>query len=280
MPPSLAEIYTDTIYRKFSTKYGAWMLGENFKLGDYGRLEKHHFIRLGNIDDFGIKVIASALTPANHQQFKSDGAGGINFHAGGGAPNVKAGLSIDFSGENAVFFNAAQCQIEKISNYTDVRKKMERLARTRKWNIEHVVVTELFHSASTTVVITGRNNASIKFEASTDVPYIDLVNVNTGLICKSASSVEYSVASTQLIPMIGLSRVAQKRNGLFRKKPSDFGTLYSMRMVDRVASSFGSRRGESKYVFGRMIHSTAKFKEQSHASSNQSNKTRGVQLRR
>jgi hypothetical protein len=110
-------------------------------------------------------------------------------HAKGAAPvrgvvNVKAALEVNFSSQDAVFFNAAECDYTMIANKVALGKAVMAKYEQGEWQREWVVVTDLVKAGATTVAVSGAHTASIVFEATGDVERINLADASVGLTAR------------------------------------------------------------------------------------------------
>jgi len=77
-----------------------------------------------------------------------------------------------------------------------------------QWKSEWVVVTDIVESETTTIAVSGGDTASIVFEATEDVPLVDLTDAKVGLGVRTARNVGYQLAArTPLFPLIGLCQI-------------------------------------------------------------------------
>jgi hypothetical protein len=73
MAGDLADVYTRAVHESLR-QYAAWPIGEQFGLGDYGKLRGHHFVKEGNIKrEFRIKVSETQSPAKLLFEFKSAG---------------------------------------------------------------------------------------------------------------------------------------------------------------------------------------------------------------
>jgi hypothetical protein len=82
------------------------------------------------------------------------------------------------------------------------------LFRRGEWQREWAIVTDLVEAESTTLAVSGADQAAIAFEATSDVPYIDLADAAIGLEVKMASNIGYQVVAEKgLVPLFGLCKI-------------------------------------------------------------------------
>lgn len=210
---SIAEIYTEAVYDNLKPLYGNWEPGRPVKLGDFGLLRGRIFIYLGNIEERGISFQTRTDPAKDQKYFSSAGDTQINFYAKGsvtssGVVNEKARVEIRFSSRKAVFFNAAGCSYTMIADKVALGRRVMDLFRRGEWQREWAIVTDLVEAESTTLAVSGADQAAIAFEATSDVPYIDLADAAIGLEVKMASNIGYQVVAEKgLVPLFGLCKI-------------------------------------------------------------------------
>lgn len=211
----LADIYSESIHNNLRM-YAAWPIDTPLNLGDFGTLEGQLFQRLGNLKErYNIEVKSLSSNSSVHYDFKSAGLVETTMYAkgdinvGGQIPLAKAGLEINFSGENAVFFDAAGCSISSIENKDKVFNEITKLYRRGMWDKKYTLITDIIRSESTRVFISNSQNASIFLEAqSPKITVIDLAKANIGLRCASEKNIGLNVISTNsTTPLMKLGRI-------------------------------------------------------------------------
>jgi len=231
---SIVEIYTNAVYDNLNPLYANWEPGRPIQLGDFGVMRSRTFICLGNISDFGMTFSKRTDPATSNKFFASQDTAEVKFHAKGAAPvsgvvNVKATLEVNFSSQDAVFFNAADCEYTMIANKVALGKAVMAKYEQDEWQREWIVVTDLVKAGATTVVVSGARTASIVLEATGDVERINLADASVGLTIKSASNVGYQVvAAKELIPLFGLCKI----QSTFLWWNDNFRPLFSLALSD------------------------------------------------
>jgi hypothetical protein len=212
---SLADIYTSAVYGNLKPLYGNWFPDTPIKLGDYGTLNNNQFIPLGNIGDpsIGITFKVTSSPSSDQINFSSSGTTKVTLTAAGtanvsGGVSVKASLEVDFSSQESVFFNAAGCSYNMIEDKVTLGASIMNLFNNGTWNRDWAVVTDLVATGSTTIAVSGGQSSSVVFQASGNVPQIDLADASIGLSVVSSSNVALQIAAEKgLNPLIGLSKI-------------------------------------------------------------------------
>jgi hypothetical protein len=214
--PAIAQIYTESVYDNLKPLYANWDPGRPVQLGDYGTVQDRNFMYLGNVSQLGIAFDKRADPRRDHKYFASKGATDVTFHAKGSAPvggavNAKASLQVQFSSEEGVFFNAAQCEYVMVADKVALGVEIMRRLDAGEWKKQWAIVTDLVNSGSTTIAVSGASSAEIAFEAEGEVPQIDLADASLGLAVRKVKNVGYQVvAASGLVPLIGLAKVQPK----------------------------------------------------------------------
>jgi len=210
---SIVKIYTDAVYSNLKPLYANWEPGRPVQLGDFGIMSNRTFIYLGNIQDLGIAFSERTDPAKDHKFFASQGTVDVRFFAKGNAPvsgvaNLNATLEVDFSSQDAVFFNAADCDYTMIDNKVALGKAVMAKYKQGDWKREWAVITDTVKAGATTIAVSGGQTASIVLEATGDVERINLADASMGLAIKSAKNVGYQVvAEKELTPLYALCKI-------------------------------------------------------------------------
>ena len=247
MSNSIARVYSDSVKKNQKVLYGVWEPGFPVKLGDYGVMTGNIFTQRGNISelaelkDFKIKYRTDNtkdekfFTSQEGVEFelKPRVAGNIE------GVDVNASIDINFTKENAIFFNAAECVFEVIENKYELGKKLLEIHRKDKnsWRREFVVVTDRVVAKRALILVSTSSSYSISFQADAKIPVIDLANGSLGLTLKSQKSSGYKVVTEEgIIPLIGLSKIQSS----FLWMGEDFKPLttkYNAQMLDSIKNA-------------------------------------------
>lgn len=240
---SIVKIYTDAVYENLKPLYANWEPSKPIQLGDFGILNDRTFIFLGNIGDVGLTFTERADTNKDQKFFASQDSVEVKFNAKGSIPlsgvvNAKASLEVNFSNQQAVFFNAADCAYSMIANKVVLGKAVMAKYENGEWQREWVLVTDVIKAGATTLAISGGHSASIVFEATGDVERINLADASLGLAVKSASNVGYQVVAEKgLIPLLGLCKIQSSFlwfNDKFKPLTKSSMVLYNLENSSQV----------------------------------------------
>jgi hypothetical protein len=215
MSNSIYSLYKRTLVSNYGTLYHPnWHPTTRHELGDYGTLLNGQLVRMGNIRDMGIRLIASKPRVTAHQTFSSNTGVSYQFDTGGqtqlrAAPSAKVKLKVSFSGGQGVSIQAYGIHHIQIQNYQEVMTSVLQRYSIRRWDAKWVVVTELHQAKKCLMAISseGAQEAEIEFEAEQKVPLaeVTMANANLGLVCKSHRNIGYTLDTQQGEVTLGLS---------------------------------------------------------------------------
>lgn len=262
MSNSIAKIYSDTVKANQRVLYGVWEPGFPVQLGDYGVMNGNIFVHLGNISDIeemnDFEIIKRLDDTKDEKFFTSQK--GVQFEIKpqvsatvDGIP-INASITINFTKENSIFFNAAECQFEIIDNKYQIGKKLLEIHKKdkNKWKREFVLVTDRVLAKRALILISTSNDYSISFEADAKVPTIDLAKASLGLNMKSQKSSGYKIVTEEgLSPLIGLSKIQSS----FLWFDNDFKPVsnkYNGMMLETIrnSQSIKTEKSEEELLFG------------------------------
>ena len=263
MATSVAKAYANTVKKNQRVLFGVWEPGLPVQLGDYGTMNGNIFVPQGNIREFeDLKDFKITIRKDNSQDEKTfTSEKGVQYELKpkvsapiNGVP-VNASIEFTFSKENAVFFNAAGCEVEMIENKNQLGQKIMQIHEKDKnlWRKEFVLVTDLVHAKRALIIISTSNDFSVGFEADAKVPVIDLASASLGLKVKSQNSSGYKVSAEEgLIPLIGLGKIQKVFLG-----DSNFEPL----SVDGKKNISKPKSGEKVMVFGDYTANKTNYKD-------------------
>lgn len=220
MGSDLAKVYTSSVHDQLRL-YGAWPIGEEIGLGDYGKLEGDRFVRRGNIaKDYGITVTPAASDVKLSFEFKSSGIAETRFNVDGssgqGGVGASAAVKVTFANEDSVYFRSIDLTHHCVDNLTDVNRRIMEAFKLESWDGKNVFIHSLFQSGGTTILISSSSDGSIELEAAgKGLLELDLANASAGLVVKSEKNVGLKViAEGDLSPLLSLSAVRPKNRWL------------------------------------------------------------------
>jgi hypothetical protein len=133
------------------------------------------------------------------------------------AVKAKVGVSLEFDNKKSILFQTLGVKSLVIENLDEVQTVALANYKSDKWSKDWVLISEIVHMDSSTIIIsTGKKN-TLEFEASGDIATdkIQLADVSAGLkLVREAGSSTKIITSQGLTP---LYRVKGVRHPLFRK---------------------------------------------------------------
>ncbi|WP_030159613.1 hypothetical protein [Streptomyces sp. NRRL S-244] len=174
---SVSARYTKELRERFG--YSAtWLPTVRIGLGDVGRMVGYEFERLGGLADFGVRFEARGCESVGTMAYAS--SGGVEVTVGGTA-EVASGpwaapagvaMSIKFSREGAVWFQAEACVVEAIEDLLALESEIVALNEAGKWDDDLVVVTEVIRAEQGTVLVSGGAQGGIDLTTRAEVPAV------------------------------------------------------------------------------------------------------------
>lgn len=204
-------IYTNEIRENLKPLFANWEPNNPIKLGDYGYLNDNIFVPFGNIKDLGINYSIREEENKSRKSFHTKGGVSFKLNSKSELTTNAASLELEFTKQNAVFFNASGCYFEIISNKAEIGNEILLLLKQGKWKKDYVVVTDILNASNSLIVISSSDNAKIHFDANTDVSVIDLADAELDLSLKFQQNIGYCIENKRgLKPLMGLSKIQAK----------------------------------------------------------------------
>ena len=152
-----------------------WPPGVPIELGMVGTIDDNQvFSPVTSLTRLGAKFEESSIAGAGERfSFASAGAVDFSFKAAGvtsdlipSVPQAEAGLGISFKREYATVFEASGISYTRIEDQVDLQASVITLIKSGRWDRDWVIVTNLVHADSTTVILSRSPNASAEFALS------------------------------------------------------------------------------------------------------------------
>jgi hypothetical protein len=238
----IAELYADQVHDNLKPLYANWDVSTPRQLGDYGVLDDNIFVQLGNITkDFGVKFTPRTDTRKDTRSFSSKGSTEVNISAQGQAPaggaKINAKLEINFSSEDAMFFNAAGCEYSMIADKAVVGAEIMKLYNKGDWDRSWVIVTDIVDASAVTVAVSSSKSSAVVFEADASIPNINLADPQLKLSVKSSRNVGFQLAAEQgKNLLLGFCKIRGFFNSVF-KPVSNLSLMATMDVPDAKARS-------------------------------------------
>ena len=132
--------------------------------------------------------------------------------------DAEAGVSVEFSKEDAIVFKANTITHHVLENKAKVEQELIELLDQRKWKTSYVIVTEVLEAGSATVLISNSKTGKIELKADAGVQAGELdiadANLNFQVVRNKGIGIEI-IANAGLTPLYRLSAIQGKRFGLF-----------------------------------------------------------------
>jgi hypothetical protein len=187
--------YLTELHSTFGYLFANWVPQQKIALGDYGRFQKGLFQRDGKLEDLGIKVQRGVPdeSRALYQYHSANSSSAQLKLKGSGTPaaaaEVTAGLEIKFADANSVFFNAAGCSLNTLTNLTAIGNAVRSRLENGTWEYDWVVITTLIAAKSTTAIISSSSNGNIVRRRLQPKPYLGTMAVEILMRLAAAGTV-------------------------------------------------------------------------------------------
>ena len=212
--------YTRELKKQFGY-LATWLPGTPIELGDVGILRKNRFTKISNLSDFEIQFeIESDETKADIEH-SSKGAVSLTTKASGTATpqesvlaEVDAGITVEFSKDNAILFKANGTTSPSIKDQAALGEKIIELYKKGKWDKDWAVVTEVVNSDSATILISSSSNGKIELKAKGEVEAakLDIADAEIGFELLYSKDVSTKViAETALTPLFKVSKLKSRK---------------------------------------------------------------------
>jgi len=201
MSSNAIEFYLEDI-KETSVNYRPnWFPGTPLKIGDYGVLKKEVFNRKGNIfTDFGIEVIPLPGSKSPSLDFSSSSGISVTTKIKGKTEpkaellgEADAGFIIEFNDHTGYIFKLKGYTVIGIENMGKIEQEVSRLFSEGKWNKDHIIIQQLMHADSATILISGESKTKLELKASADIAVgeMDIADAKMKLHYQSGSSLSF-----------------------------------------------------------------------------------------
>lgn len=208
--------YTNELRKQFGY-FATWLPGTPLKLGDVGVLRNNIFTKLTNLSELGVEFeIFEDKTPSDLEHttkgavsmsVKSAGAASL---PGSSLQVMDAGLTLEFSKENAIYFLAKGTTSPSIKDQIKLGQKIVKFFEDGKWDKDWAVITEVVNSKSATIIISSSSEGKIELKVNGDVEIgsIDLADSSIGFELVTSKSLSTKIlAESKLTPLFKASQV-------------------------------------------------------------------------
>lgn len=169
-----SNLYAKTIKQQLGY-LATWLPGTPLALGDIGILKKNKFNRIGRLEDLEVDFTIRTDETKEDIEHSTEGGHSITTKlAGALSPpgssllQADAGIIIEFLKEKAIIFKATGATSPSIENQIELANNIIELFQQGKWNKDWVVITELVHAESTSVIIANSSQAKIELKVNAE----------------------------------------------------------------------------------------------------------------
>ena len=208
--------YTKELKRQFGY-LATWLPGTPIELGDIGILRNYQFTKISHLSNFGINFEIVPDETKSDIEHSSSGVVSITTKAAGTiAPQgsalgeLEAGIIVEFSKENAIYFKAIGTTSPSIKDQISLGKTIVSLYKEGKWDKEWSVVTEKVDTHNSTILISGSSNGKIELKAKGEIEAakLDIADAELGFELKFSKDLSTKIiAQESLTPLFKASRL-------------------------------------------------------------------------
>lgn len=224
---SISKQYTKEIFGE--TNYSAtWLPNVIVSPGDVGRITDYQYQPLTTLKDLNIQFDVVPSSVQADFDYSSTDSVSVHIKAAGQAPltgssitEADAGISINFTRDNAVVFRISRCKSTRIKDPKSLGDEIVSRYHAGDWKEDMVVVMEVVSAASATIVISKGNNAGIDIAARAKIGShkLDLADLEANFqVLKESNIATKIIASKALTPLFKTSGIIKRfmRNTIFR----------------------------------------------------------------
>jgi len=205
----IGKVYTQEVHNNLAPLYANWDPGKRVDIGDYGTIEGASFNYIGKVASKGIQFSVLPSTGETQREFMSKSGGSFEVFAQGqarpgGVVAANAGVDIQFTSQDSVFFNAGGCTYEMVEDKDALGRAILDLVRQKKWDKHWVVLTDRVRAGATTIAMSASSSAGVTLQAAANLPTIDLASGSLKLTASRTKDVAYTIVTeSNLTPLIG-----------------------------------------------------------------------------
>lgn len=214
---TMCERYTEEMRSQFDY-LSTWLPNAHLELGDVGVLHRDRFERLTSLSDIGIPFTIRERHHAVDLDYCS--ASNVSIRVTGAADGLSPAplrMSVSFTREHGVVFQAKECHVTEIANRYTLGRNILALAESGLWPRDHVVITELVSTGPAVVLISNQRDARIELVTHAPVPaanVLPLASASATLDVVSARGIGVKIiASRGLTPLFRASGLRRRLLG-------------------------------------------------------------------
>lgn len=237
MASSYLKTYANTVNKQLDF-LPTWPLDYYVKLGDVGVLEGNIFKRTDTLERLGITGL-QVRKGKGQVDLECTSENGVEVEVGGEAKEVVT-ADVKFNQEGAVFLRISDYESQQIES-TDLLGK-EILARYKRgeWDRNRVVVTEVVHASSATILVSGNGKASASFTLDSGLTAITALAKGKMSLKHNAGNFAAKIIGEEVSPLLRTCGLKRKLFG------NDFRTTKSS------LSTQSTTEAEDELLFGRV----------------------------
>lgn len=169
---AIYERYTKEMLAQFDYR-AAWLPNTHLELGDVGILRRDGFERRTSLAELDIPFTTRECDHSIDLDYCSADNVSISVNGAAGSPVAPLRITVSFTHEHSVVFQAKACRATEIANRHTLGRSVLALAESGRWPQGHVVITELLSTGPAVVLISNNRDARIELAAPVPTPVVD-----------------------------------------------------------------------------------------------------------
>lgn len=212
--PAIHERYAANLRDEFDY-LTTWLPNSHLDLGDVGRLHRDRFERLTSLSALDISFDVRDRERSVDLEYSSAATVGVSTAAEASAVAATVRISVSFSREHGIVFQAKSCAVTEIADRAALGDRVLELARLHRWPTGQVVVTEVVRTGPAVVLVAQGQGAHLELVAKGPVfDQLPLASMSAALEVVSAQDVGVKVIAPEgLTPLFRASGVRRKLLG-------------------------------------------------------------------
>lgn len=213
--PAIYEQYSEELRSEFDY-LSTWLPNTHIELGDVGQLRRDRFDRLTSLADLGVRFEVRDRERGVDLDYSSAASVGVSVKAGADAVVASALITVSFSRDHGMVFQARSCQVTEIVDRNALGARVVEMAQAGQWPANQVVVTEVISTGPAVVLVSQQRDASIDLAADAIgvAGPLPLASASAGLKVISARNIGVKVIAPEgLTPLFRASGLRRRLFG-------------------------------------------------------------------
>ena len=164
------------LLRKQLRHYAAWHpVGDPYEVGDFGAFRGGIFVKLGNVEEFGVNPNPQPGAAATKLDFTSSGVTTVRTAAGATVDvfpeePLEAKLDLTFSGDSSFYLRSTELSVAEMPSVDAVAHQLKgkRDANGRRWKLRWKVIRKVYTAVDPAILASAERDASFTLTGRAD----------------------------------------------------------------------------------------------------------------